>query len=106
MAKELFEDIKTGKKEFLFCWESSSDNEKLKDFLQNSSIIDIEADKIKLDSGFVINIEPNDYFRKMTDNKRKFFIKELISKDAELIITREPLKFKDILIHENKYEVL
>ncbi len=45
MAKELFEDIKTGKKEFLFCWESSSDNEKLKDFLQNSSIIDIEADK-------------------------------------------------------------
>lgn len=69
MAKELFEDIKTGKKEFLFCWESSSDNEKLKDFLQNSSIIDIEADKIMLDSGFVINIEPNDYFRKMTDNK-------------------------------------
>ena len=69
MAKELFEDIKTGKKEFLFCWESSSDNEKLKDFLQNSSIIDIEADKIKLDSGFVINIEPNDYFRKMVDNK-------------------------------------
>ena len=69
MAKELFEDIKTGKKEFLFCWESSSDNEKLKDFLQNSSIIDIEADKIKLDSGFVINIEPNDYFRKMADNK-------------------------------------
>lgn len=69
MAKELFEDIKTGKKEFLFCWESSSDNEKLKDFLQNSSIIDIEADKIKLDSGFVINIEPNDYFRKATDNK-------------------------------------
>ena len=38
--------------------------------------------------------------------KQKFFIKELISKDAELIITREPLKFKDILIHENKYEVL
>ena len=69
MAKELFEDIKTGKKEFLFCWESSSDNEKLKDFLQNSSIIDIEADKIKLDSGFVINIEPNDYFRKTADNK-------------------------------------
>lgn len=69
MAKELFEDIKTGKKEFLFCWESPSDNEKLKDFLQNSSIIDIEADKIKLDSGFVINIEPNDYFRKMIDNK-------------------------------------
>ena len=69
MAKELFEDIKTGKKEFLFCWESSSDNEKLKDFLQNSSIIDIEVNKIKLDSGFVINIEPNDYFRKMADNK-------------------------------------
>lgn len=69
MAKELFKDIKTGKKEFLFCWESSSDNEKLKDFLQNSSIIDIEADKIKLDSGFIINIEPNDYFRKTADNK-------------------------------------
>ena len=69
MAKELFEDIETGKKEFLFCWESSSDNEKLKDFLQNSSIIGIEVNKIKLDSGFVINIEPNDYFRKMTDNK-------------------------------------
>ena len=38
--------------------------------------------------------------------KQKFFIKELISKDAELIITREPLRCKDILIHENKYEVL
>lgn len=69
MAKELFKDIKTGKKEFLFCWESPSDNEKLKDFLQNSSIIGIEVNKIKLDSGFVINIEPNDYFRKMIDNK-------------------------------------
>ena len=38
--------------------------------------------------------------------KQKFFIKELISKDAELIITRKTLKLKDILIHENKYEVL
>ena len=28
------------------------------------------------------------------------------SKDAELIITREPLKFKDILTYNNNYEFL
>ena len=46
------------------------------------------------------------YYQSQTINKQRESIKELISKDAELIITREPLKFKDILIHENKYEVL
>lgn len=33
-----------------------------------------------------------------------FFKKELTTKDAELIIVREPLKFKDILVSQNKYE--
>ena len=109
MAKELFEDIKTGKKEFLFCWESSSDNEKLKDFLQNSSIIDIEADKIKLDSGFVINIEPNDYFRKMTDNKIELWKpKDMIKKFSyigdTLIEEKSAFHVQDEEFRKNIYE--
>lgn len=109
MAKELFEDIKTGKKEFLFCWESSSDNEKLKDFLQNSSIIDIEADKIKLDSGFVINIEPNDYFRKMIDNKIELWKpKDMIKKFSyigdTLIEEKSAFHVQDEEFRKNIYE--
>lgn len=38
--------------------------------------------------------------------KYSFFRKELKTDKAELIITREPLKFKDILVYYNKYEVL
>lgn len=38
--------------------------------------------------------------------KMKFFAPELVTSNAELIITREPLKFKDILITENEYDVL
>ena len=34
------------------------------------------------------------------------FYPELITDEAELIITREPLKFEDILINDNKYDVL
>lgn len=83
MAKELFEDIKTGEQEFLFCWESPNDNEKLKKFLQNSSITDIEINKIILDSGFVINIEPNYYFRKTLDNRIELWTpKDMIKKFA------------------------
>ena len=109
MVKELFEDIKNGKKEFLFCWESSSDNEKLKDFLQNSSIIDIEADKIKLDSGFVINIEPNDYFRKMTDNKIELWKpKDMIKKFSyigdTLIEEKSAFHVQDEEFRKNIYE--
>lgn len=36
----------------------------------------------------------------------KFYVPKLITDKAELIITREPLKFKDILIYENKYDFL
>ena len=109
MAKELFEDIKTGKKEFLFCWESPSDNEKLKDFLQNSSIIDIEADKIKLDSGFVINIESNDYFRKMIDNKIELWKpKDMIKKFSyigdTLIEEKSVFHVQDEEFRKNIYE--
>ena len=109
MAKELFEDIKTGKKEFLFCWESPSDNEKLKDFLQNSSIIDIESDKIKLDSGFVINIEPNDYFRKMIDNKIELWKpKDMIKKFSyigdTLIEEKSAFHVQDEEFRKNIYE--
>lgn len=83
MAKELFEDIKTGEREFLFCWESPNDNEKLKKFLQNSSITDIKINKIILDSGFVINIEPNNYFRKTLDNRIELWApKDMIKKFA------------------------
>lgn len=36
----------------------------------------------------------------------KFYIPELITNKAELIITRDPLKFKDILTYYNNYEIL
>ena len=38
--------------------------------------------------------------------KQKQFVKQLISDSAQLILTREPLKFKDILIYDNEYEFL
>ena len=38
--------------------------------------------------------------------KYKFYIPELKTDKAELIITREPLKFKDILTSTNDYELL
>lgn len=41
-----------------------------------------------------------------TQVKIKQYIQELITDKAELIITRDPMKFKDILINENKYEFL
>lgn len=36
----------------------------------------------------------------------KYFIPQLKTDKAELIITRDPLKFKDILVYENDYEFL
>ena len=36
----------------------------------------------------------------------QFFVPELITNKAELIITRQPLKFKDILVENNNYELL
>lgn len=36
----------------------------------------------------------------------RFYIPKLITDKAELIIEREPLKFKDILVYENEYEYL
>lgn len=41
-----------------------------------------------------------------TQVKTKQYIQELITDKAELVITRDPMKFKDILINENKYEFL
>lgn len=41
-----------------------------------------------------------------TQVKIKQYIQELITDKAELIITRDPMKFKDILVNENKYEFL
>lgn len=38
--------------------------------------------------------------------KFKFFVPKLETDKAELIITRDPLKFKDILVFENDYEFL
>lgn len=38
--------------------------------------------------------------------KIKQFVRELISDKANLLLIRDPLKFKDILIYENKYEFL
>ncbi len=38
--------------------------------------------------------------------KYKFFVEKLTTDKAELIITRDPLKFKDILVNDNEYEFL
>ena len=38
--------------------------------------------------------------------KIKYFIRNLVTDKAELILTREPMKFKDINVFDNKYEVL
>lgn len=38
--------------------------------------------------------------------KFKFYLPKLVTDKAELIITREPLKFKDILVNYNNYDVL
>ena len=38
--------------------------------------------------------------------KIKYFIPHLVSSEATLILTREPLKFKDILVYDNEYEFL
>ena len=38
--------------------------------------------------------------------KFKFYVPKLTTDKAELIITRDPLKFKDILVYENDYEFL
>lgn len=38
--------------------------------------------------------------------KTKYFIQNLISDQAELILVRDPLKFKDILVYDNDYEFL
>lgn len=38
--------------------------------------------------------------------KIKQFVRDLISQNAELILTRNPLKFKDIIVYENKYEYI
>jgi hypothetical protein len=35
-----------------------------------------------------------------------FFLRELKTDKAELIEIRKPLKFKDILINDNEYELL
>lgn len=42
----------------------------------------------------------------ITTVKFKFYIPELITDKAELILIREPLKFKDILTYYNDYEVI
>lgn len=36
----------------------------------------------------------------------KFYVPKLVTDKAELIIKREPLKFKDILVYDNEYEFL
>ncbi len=36
----------------------------------------------------------------------RFYVPKLVTDKAELIITREPLKFKDILTYNNEYEFL
>ena len=55
----------------------------------------------------------NEYYKKyifripiISRLKIKQYTKELITDKAELIITREPLKFKDILVYDNEYEFI
>lgn len=38
--------------------------------------------------------------------KTKFYVSEIVTDKAELIIERDPLKFEDILIYENEYEFI
>ena len=38
--------------------------------------------------------------------KPRIFVQDLVSDKAELIIERQPLKFKDILVNDNEYDVL
>lgn len=38
--------------------------------------------------------------------KHKYFIRNLVTDKAELILVREPLKFKDITVFNNKYEFI
>ena len=55
----------------------------------------------------------NEYYKRyifripyITHLKSKYFIPDLITDKAELILTRDPLKFKDILVYDNEYEFL
>ena len=55
----------------------------------------------------------NDYYRKyifrvpfITRLKQKYFIRDFTSSQAELILVREPLKFKDIIVYDNEYEFI
>ena len=55
----------------------------------------------------------NEYYKRyifripyITHLKGKYFISDLITDKAELILTRDPLKFKDILVYDNEYEFL
>ena len=55
----------------------------------------------------------NEYYKRyifripyITHLKSKYFISDLITDKAELILTRDPLKFKDILVYDNEYEFL
>lgn len=42
----------------------------------------------------------------ISELKIKQFTRDLVTSDAELLLTREPFKFKDILVYENEYEFL
>ena len=55
----------------------------------------------------------NEYYKRyifripyITYLKSKYFIPDLITDKAQLILTRDPLKFKDILVYDNEYEFL
>ena len=55
----------------------------------------------------------NEYYRKyifrvpfITRLKQKYFIRDFTSSQAELILVREPLKFKDIIVYDNEYEFI
>ena len=55
----------------------------------------------------------NEYYKRyifripyITHLKSKYFISDLITDKAELILTRDPLKFKDIRVYDNEYEFL
>lgn len=55
----------------------------------------------------------NEFYKKyifkvpfITQLKTKQFVRDFNSGNAELILTRDPLKFKDILVYENEYNFL